>query len=260
LNVSKFGKRLAGAGGFINISQNAKMVVFAGTFTADDLDIQIEGGRLHVVREGRTRKFVRAVEHRTFSGREASKRGQRVLYVTERCVFRLTGDGTDGALELIEIAPGIDLERDVLAQMEFRPVISAQLRQMDSALFIDQKMGLRERLLATPLARRFEFDSKRRLLFINCEGLAIDALSDIVQVERMVESLLAPVVSSAAERVAVVVNYDSFTILPTLVDAYSAMVKRLTQRFYSRVTRYGSGGFLKARLDAGKIVPPNQHQ
>ena len=260
LNVSRFGKRLAGAGGFINISQNAKMVVFAGTFTADDLQVRIKDGDLQILREGRTRKFVKAVEHRTFSGREACKRGRRVLYVTERCVSRLISDGADGALELIEIAPGIDMERDVLAQMDFRPAISAQLKLMDRALFSEQNMGLRERLLATPLERRFEFDSKRRLLFINCEGLAIDALTDIVEVERMIEALLGPVVRSAAERVAVIVNYDSFTILPTLVDAYSAMVKRLTTRFYSRVTRYGSGGFLKARLDAGKMAPPNKPQ
>ncbi len=250
LNVSKFGTRLAGAGGFINISQNAKNLVFAGTFTADDLDVRVNAGRLQVVREGRTRKFVREVEHRTFSGREALKRGQRVLYVTERCVFQLTGQGDSGALELIEIAPGIDLQRDILAHMDFMPSVSSTLKLMDAALFRDAPMGLRERMLATPLAQRFELDKERRLLFINCEGLAIDARSDIVEVERMVETLLAPIVTSAEQRVSVVVNYDSFTILPTLVDEYSAMVKRLTARFYSRVTRYGTGGFLKARLDA----------
>ncbi len=252
VNVSKFGTRLAGAGGFINISQNAKRVVFAGTFTADDLDVRIEAGRLRVVTEGRTRKFVKAVEHRTFSGREACRRSRPVLYVTERCVLRLRADCPEGGLELTEIAPGIDLERDVLAQMDFRPAVSAQLKLMDLALFAEARMGLRERLLATPLALRFELDREHRMLFINCEGLAIDSLSDIVQVERMVEELLTPVVTSPAQRVAVVVNYDSFTILPTLVDAYSAMVRRLTGRFYSRVTRYGSGGFLKARLDAGR--------
>jgi propionate CoA-transferase len=258
LNVSKFGSRLAGAGGFINISQNAKTVVFVGTFTAGDPDVRISGGRLQVVSEGTARKFVREVEHRTFSGREARRRGQRVLYVTERCVFQLTGAAGSGALELIEIAPGIELERDVLAQMEFMPTISAQLKMMDLALFADEPMGLRERLLATPLAQRFELDREHRLLFINFEGLAIDTLADVVEIERMVEKLLTPVVGNPAEQVAVVVNYDSFSILPALVDEYSTMVKRLTTRFYSRVTRYGTGGFLKARLDVGKIASNDQ--
>ena len=256
LNVSKFGTRLAGAGGFINISQNAKMVVFAGTFTADDLDVRVENGRLHIVREGRMRKFVKAVEHRTFSGREACRRGQRVLYVTERCVFRLITERPEGGLELIEIAPGIDLQRDVLAQMEFVPVISADLKLMDEVLFLPGKIGLRERLLATPLAQRFELDRVHRTLFINCEGLAIDALSDIAQVEQMIAELLAPLVHTPEQRVAVIVNYDSFTIAPTLVDSYSAMVRRLTTRYYSRVTRYGAGGFLKARVAAGLVLPP----
>lgn len=254
LNVSKFGTRLAGAGGFINISQNAKTVVFAGTFTADDLDVRVEDGRLRVLSEGTTHKFVKEVEHRTFSGREARRRGQRVLYVTERCVFQLIGDAASGGLELIEIAPGIELERDLLAHMDFRPAISAHLKLMDAALFAPEPMGLRERLLATPLAQRFELDRERRLLFINFEGLAIDTLSDVVEVERMVEGLLTPLVSSPAERVVVVVNYDSFTIQPVLVEEYSSMVQRLTTRFYSRVTRYGTGGFLKARLDAGKMA------
>lgn len=255
LNVSKFGSRLAGAGGFINISQNAKTVVFVGTFTAGGLEVRVQGGQLQVVREGAKHKFVQAVEHRTFSGREARKRGQRVLYVTERCVFQLVGDAQGGGLELIEIAPGIDLERDVLAQMDFRPAVSPKLKLMDAALFAPAAMGLRERLLATPLAQRFELNWERRLLFINCEGLAIDKASNIVEVERTIEALLAPLVRTPAERVAVVVNYDSFTISPTLVDAYSAMARRLTARYYSRVTRYGTGGFLKARLDAARALP-----
>ncbi len=102
LNVSMFGPRLAGAGGFINISQNAKKVVFVGTFNAGKVDIELQDGALHILRNGDTRKFVREVEHRTFSGSVAVQRGQPVLYVTERCVFRLCDQG----LELIEIAPG----------------------------------------------------------------------------------------------------------------------------------------------------------
>lgn len=246
LNVSKFGPRLAGAGGFINISQNAKTVVFVGTFTAGDLSVRVVDGKLRIDSEGTSMKFVQQVEHRTFSGREALRRGQRVLYVTERCMFRLA---PAGGLELMEIAPGVDLERDVLARMGFLPAISPELRLMDAALFADGPLDLRDRLLARPLAERFELDLANRLLFINFEGLHIDDRVAITAIEQAVDGLLAPLVTSPADRVAVVVNYDNFSILPGLVDDYSAMVTRLTQRYYSRVTRYGTGGFLKARLD-----------
>ena len=177
--------------------------------------------------------------------------------MTERCVFRLVagsaapGHGQSAAgtgLELVEIAPGIDLERDVLAHMDFLPAISPHLKLMDAALFRDEPMNLRERLLATPLADRFELDRAHRMLFINFEGLAVGSSADISDIERQVTALLAPL----EERVAVVVNYDSFHILPPLVDDYAAMVVRLTERFYSRVTRYGTGGFLKAKLEAGR--------
>ncbi len=139
LNVSKFGPRLAGAGGFINISQCAKKVVFVGTFNAGDLDIRVEDGRLSIVRDGKARKFVQEVEHRTFSGAQALKSGQTVLYITERCVFRLTADG----LELTEIAPGVDIERDIMGQMDFRPHVAADLKQMDARIFRDAPMSLR---------------------------------------------------------------------------------------------------------------------
>lgn len=252
LNVSKFGSRLAGAGGFINISQNAKTVVFVGTFTAGDLDVQVKDGRLQVRAEGSMRKFVRDVEHRTFSGRESLRRGQRVLYVTERCVFRLQAlaDGADDGcgLELIEIAPGIDLQRDVLAQMDFAASVSPQLRLMDAALFREEPMGLRQRMSTTPLEQRFELDATGARLFINFEGLAVRSEVDIDAIEQQVQALLEPL----QRRVEVVVNYDNFQILPHLVDAYSTMVAHLTARFYRGVTRYGTGGFLKARLEADR--------
>ena len=138
LNVSKFGPRLAGAGGFINISQNAKKVVFVGTFSAGGLEVAVEDGCLRIVREGETRKFVDAVEHRTFSGTQAAKWRQDVLYVTERCVFRLCPEG----LELIEIAPGIDLRRDILERMDFVPVMREKIKLMDARIFADRPMEL----------------------------------------------------------------------------------------------------------------------
>jgi propionate CoA-transferase len=143
LNVSKFGSRLAGAGGFINISQSARKVVFVGTFTAGVQEIAVEDGKLKIVRDGDVMKFVDEVEHRTFSGIEATKCGKTVLYITERCVFRLCAEG----LELIEIAPGIDIERDILALMAFRPVMNTKPGFMDARIFREGPMNLRPILL-----------------------------------------------------------------------------------------------------------------
>jgi propionate CoA-transferase len=143
LDVSRFGQHLAGAGGFIGISQNAKKVVFVGTFTAGHLEVSIDDGQLKIIKEGELQKFVAMVEQRTFSGEHAFKSGQQVLYITERGVFRLIASG----LELIEIAPGIDLERDILGQMAFHPAISPTLKMMDPRIFRDQPMGLREDML-----------------------------------------------------------------------------------------------------------------
>jgi len=137
VNVSRFGGRIIGPGGFINISQNCKKLVLCGSFTAKGLRTRIADGRLEIESEGQVRKFVKSVEHITFSGRRARKLGQSVLYVTERAVFELTPEG----LELIEIAPGIDLERDVLGQMGFRPRMSHEPRLMDARYFKDEPVG-----------------------------------------------------------------------------------------------------------------------
>jgi len=242
LNVSRFGSRLAGAGGFINISQNAKRLVFVGTFLAGDTAAPV-------------RKFVRAVEHRTFSGREALRRGQPVLYVTERAVFRLHAEG----IELVEIAPGIDIERDLLAQMDFRPVIERDPLPMDPALFADAPIGLRERLLELPLADRFAFDTATNTLFINFERLRIRSLADIAAVRREVETRLGPL----GERVYGVVNYDHFELDPEVEDAWAAMVRDLVGRYYRNVTRYGTSGFLRAKLGpalAARGVAPHLYE
>lgn len=138
VNVTKFGGRTAGPGGFINISQNSPKVCFSGTFTAGPQDIGFENGRVVIRKDGPKVKFRREVEQITFSGRYALETHQEVLFITERAVLRLTPQG----LELTEIAPGVDLERDILGRMEFRPLIAPALREMDHRLFLPQKMGL----------------------------------------------------------------------------------------------------------------------
>ncbi len=138
VNVSKFGPKVPGCGGFINISQNAKKVVYCGTFTAGGLEIAVEDGMLKIIQEGKSKKFLNEVEQITFSGDYAFETSQPVVYVTERAVFEITEEG----LTLIEIAPGVDLEKDVIGQMAFRPAISKSLKLMDARIFREEKMNL----------------------------------------------------------------------------------------------------------------------
>lgn len=138
LNVSKFGPRFAGAGGFINISQCARKVIFVGTFTAVGLEVSINDGKLSIDQEGKVVKFVDQVEHVTYSGKLAQEVGQYVLYVTERCVLQLTEKG----MELIEIAPGIDIDKHILPYMGFEPIITEPPKLMEPSIFFEGLMNI----------------------------------------------------------------------------------------------------------------------
>lgn len=131
VNVSRFGSRIAGVGGFINIAQSARRLVFCGTFTAGETEVLIHDGRLEIVREGKFKKFLRQVEQVSFSAAQALERDQPVTYVTERAVFQLTREG----LELVEVAPGIDVDRHILSLMDFRPIVRS-LREMPARCFL----------------------------------------------------------------------------------------------------------------------------
>jgi acyl CoA:acetate/3-ketoacid CoA transferase len=129
----------AGVGGFIDITAAARAIVFCGYFTAGGLDLRLDNSRLQILKEGKNRKFVPEVEHVTFSGRRAKEIGQKVIYVTERCVLRLGNNG----LEVFEIAPGIDLQRDVLEQTNTPLRVAKDLKIMEERLFRPEPLGLK---------------------------------------------------------------------------------------------------------------------
>ena len=242
VNVSRFGSHLAGAGGFINISQSSRKVVFAGTFTSGGLEIAIENGAVRIVREGSAHKFVARVEQITFSGARAAETGQTVLYVTERCVLRRA----PGGVELIEVAPGIDIERDILAQMDFRPSIG-KVRSMDPRIFATGPMDLNQLLLGRRFADRIHYDPERNLLFVNLGGLHVRTVEDVDLMRREVESACR----AAGRPVALVANYDAFELDPTVSDAYFSMITYLEQSYYSSASRYANSAFLRLKLGAG---------
>ena len=243
VNVSKFGVKFAGAGGFINISQSARKLVFVGSFAAGKQQIDIQGGlmRLRPSSVGQSQpKFVPEVEHRTFSGEVARARGQTVLYVTERCVFQLVPEG----MALIEIAPGLDLQRDVLDHMAFVPLMPTPPRLMDARIFQAEPMHLRADMLALPLESRFSFDDKRGLFFANFAGCMV---RDQTDVDRLRAALLAKLLP-LERQVPAIVDYDNFSVLPDALDAFADMAGEVAQAHYSRVSRYTTSAFLRAKL------------
>ncbi|QIE27007.1 Coenzyme A transferase (plasmid) [Caballeronia sp. SBC1] len=241
VNVSRFGPRLAGAGGFINISQNARSVIFAGTFTAGGLDVVVEDGRLRILSEGSKKKLVESVEQITFNGSLAAQRGQSVLYVTERCVFRRVPEG----LELTEIAPGIDIDRDILAHMDFAPIVR-NVRLMDPRIFLPQIMGLATMLLDLQMSDRLSYDAGRNTMFANFEGMAIRSNSDIESVRRVLEAFCERI----GHKVSLMVNYDGFRLDESEADAYFEMVRQLQLKYYSSATRFTTSAFMRMKLDA----------
>jgi propionate CoA-transferase len=239
VNVSRFGPKLAGAGGFINISQNARAVVFAGTLTAGGLDVGIEDGSLVIRSEGRAKKMLERVQQITFSGARAAAAGKPVLYVTERCVFELTPEG----VELREIAPGVDLERDVLAQMAFRPRMT-EVVEMDARIFRDEPMGLNRDLLHLDLDDRIQRDDTANRLYINFEKLRVRTREDVTRIGQRVAELCR----DQARPVDVIVNYDGTRIDEDVAEDYAALVAALETRFYGTVTRYASSAFSRMKL------------
>lgn len=239
VNVSRFGSKLPGSGGFINISQNAKKLVFLGTFLVPSRSA-VEDGKLVTLDGAAGPKFLDAVEQRTFSGEYAAATDKPVLYITDRCVFRLSSDG----LELVEIAPGIDIERDILAHIGFTPIIKGEPQVMDARIFRDEPMGLADDLLTVPLEARFVYDPERNMFFLNMEGMSVRTEADVEAVGSEVANRLAAI----GKKVRMVVNYDNFHLDPNIADAYVSLIRSLAERYYESATRYTTRSFLRLKL------------
>ena len=239
VNVSKFNSRFAGAGGFINISQNAARVVFAGSFTAGGLDVEIKDNKLNIIQEGKNPKFVNQVEHITFSGKFAVQTNQPILYVTERCVFKLSKKG----FELVEVAPGIDIERDILAHMGFKPVMD-NVGLMDERIFAQQCMNLKTSLVDAPISHRIQFDASNNQLSINMRGYKVNEPRDMELIKLRIEELCKPL----NKRVDMVAWYDGFSLNPELRDACNDMVVEAEKKYYKTSIRYIRDPFLRLKL------------
>ncbi|MFY9830067.1 MAG: acyl CoA:acetate/3-ketoacid CoA transferase, partial [Rhodoplanes sp.] len=239
VNVSRFGTRLIGVGGFINISQNSRRLVFAGTFTAGGLEVALEAGKLKILKEGKQRKFVEKVGQISFSGQYAYDRNRMVLYVTERCVFRRVRAG----LALIEVAPGIDIERDILAHMGFKPIIG-EPDLMDLRIFRPEPMGLETHLLNLDLPDRITYDPQRNILFLNFEGMYIRVKDDIVALCRLLEERCKKI----GKRVGVFINYDNFRISEDTYDDYAEMDRYMLDHYYTTITRFATSAFMRMKL------------
>jgi propionate CoA-transferase len=239
VNSSKFGPRVAGCGGFIDISQNAKRVLFMGTFTTGGIQLAVEDDRIKILAEGKIKKFVMNCDQITFCSQYAGAQGQEVFYITERCVFKLS----DGTLELIEVAPGIDLETDILARMEFRPVIR-RVTPMDLRLFAQPAMGIRKAFLLKELQARVRYAPSQNLLRLNFSGLEIDSAEDIENIKKAVEDVCTP----AGKKVNAIVNYDAFKVNDDLLDEYLEMGQSIIRKYYRKVARHTTNKEAIARL------------
>ncbi len=242
VNASRFSGRITGCGGFINISQRSKKVVFVGTFSSGGLQTRIEDGKLFIDKEGKYKKFVESVGQVTFSGKRAGREGRSVLYVTERCVFALREDG----LELTEVAPGVDLQKDILDLLPFKPIVDDP-KPMPVALFHPESMGLRECIFDIRIEDRISYTPQTNTLFLDFAGMRVNSREDVDRIKVAVEAVLKPL----DRRVVAIVNYDSFWVNPDISEQYMELVRHIESSYYLKVSRYTTNGFMRIKLSRG---------
>jgi propionate CoA-transferase len=241
VNVSRFGNRFAGCGGAINLTQRTDNVVFLTTFSSGGLDVSISDGTLNVITEGRFGKFVGNVGQITFGAKLATENQQNITYITERCVFKLSPDG----LVLTEVAPGVDIERDILDLLPFTPTINDP-RPMDPSLFVPGRMDLRRRMLELNVRDRLTYDGPRNTVFMDFSGLHVRTPDDVDEIVEVVDALLGPLDG----RVKAVINYDRFHLDEIAVDAYADAVRYVQNTYYieGEVARHTTNAFMRLKL------------
>jgi propionate CoA-transferase len=231
-------------GGFIDISQSTKHICFMTPFTAKGLKVAPGNGELKIEEEGKVKKFVNSVYETTFSGDEAVRRGQKAFYVTERAVFRRSPE--HDVLELIEIAPGIDLQKDVLDQMEFTPAISPDLRVMDPRIFFDAKMGAAHDFFGS-LDDRIVYDKDTHTIYLDLFGIMLHSEDDIDWFEKCIRDIFQPYYDASGP-INLVINYDGFDLGRGLENYYSEKIGSIQTEFYKTWVRYTGNAFQRAQL------------
>ena len=201
----------------------------------------MSNGQLQIKKEGKHRKFVRQVGQVTFSGVQAAKREQEVLYVTERCVFRLHPRG----LELTEVAHGADLKRDILDHLPFEPIIN-RLREMEAGLFATPPLRMRDRLLDLRIVDRLSYDPVSNTVFMNYSGMRVRTQADLDRIKVAVDGLLGPL----NKKVYSIVNYDRFEADSDIMHSYLDLVRYVEEKYYLAVSRYTNSGFMRLKLGA----------
>jgi propionate CoA-transferase len=185
-------------------------------------------------------KFVEKVQHITFSGPYSARSGRKILYITERCVFELGSGGP----ELVEIAPGLDLKRDILDKMDFRPIVREPLKVMEERIFRPDRMALKDDLLSIPTNDRIFYNPEANIMLANLAGYTVKSQKDVDDVREAIERLLKPL----GKKVYAVGNYDQFSIDPELIDAYTSMQAFLMENYFERVSRYTTSAFLRIKM------------
>ena len=241
VNVTRVGKKLTGPGGFINISQSTSRVNFLGTFTAGGLKVATEDGKLKILQEGRIKKFVKSIPETSFSAKQAKERNHAIQYITERCVFTLTPDG----LELTEVAPGIDIEKDILAHMDFKPIIKGSPREMKAAIFRKEPMDLLKKAFGLAFEARMLYNKERNTVFVDLSGVSITSPDDLKEIDVYWTDVFENVIGHKCH---VVTNYDMFDIRDELIYQYEELLKKFEEKYYLSVRRYSAGAFTRHKL------------